>query len=254
MKRPGLIAFVFALVVVLSAGRSVCEGAEPQRPRDRALSWSSTPAEPCGSRSIDAKGSMASDSNRQRRSWTLSIPRSCRAACRDEGARSRREARSGVAKPRERKQCSVATLRRLRHTRLQFDSLVIPDGNTLRICRRVKSIAENVSRQVAASPKSRTSRVRTPRLSRSGSNRAIHRSRKERPAEGLGLVQDCRTTRSTFRKGTVYTIELLEPLNFGVAVSPEWAPEGTMPPPESVLEARLITALDSMKTPRGTPS
>ena len=55
------------------------------------------------------------------------------------------------------------------------------------------------------------------------------------------------------RKGTVYDAELRAPLAFGSASAPLVAPAGTKPAPSSILKARLVTALDSAKTPRGTP-
>jgi hypothetical protein len=52
-------------------------------------------------------------------------------------------------------------------------------------------------------------------------------------------------------KGTVYDAQLLVPLPFGSASPVERAQAGTMPAPSSVLTARLVTPLDSSKTPRG---
>ncbi len=54
-------------------------------------------------------------------------------------------------------------------------------------------------------------------------------------------------------KGTVYNAELAAPLEFGVATPIAKAPAGTAAAPESILSARLATALDSAKTPRDTP-
>jgi hypothetical protein len=55
------------------------------------------------------------------------------------------------------------------------------------------------------------------------------------------------------RKGTVYSAELLSPMMFGPATPTTLAPPGTRPAPSSILNARLVTTLDSAKTPRGTP-
>jgi hypothetical protein len=54
------------------------------------------------------------------------------------------------------------------------------------------------------------------------------------------------------RKGTVYTAELLAPLDFGTTPAIPHAPPGTKPAPASILNARLVTALDSAKTEKGT--
>lgn len=55
------------------------------------------------------------------------------------------------------------------------------------------------------------------------------------------------------RTGTVYDAELLTSLNFGRIPPHALAPQGTLPPPDSILNARLLTTLDSLSTPRGTP-
>lgn len=52
-------------------------------------------------------------------------------------------------------------------------------------------------------------------------------------------------------KGTVYDAELSSSLSFGRAEPAEAAPAGTMPPPDSILTARLTETLDSSTTPRG---
>jgi hypothetical protein len=59
--------------------------------------------------------------------------------------------------------------------------------------------------------------------------------------------------RQYLAKGTVYTARLESPLDFGTVPAVDGAPEGAAPEPGSILSARLVTALDSAKTPRGTP-
>jgi hypothetical protein len=54
-------------------------------------------------------------------------------------------------------------------------------------------------------------------------------------------------------KGTTYTVTMASPLDFGVAVPAARASDDMMPAPDSVLNARLVTPLDSSTTPRGTP-
>lgn len=141
----------------------------------------------------------------------------------------------------------------LRDTLLQFDTLMMPDGNTLRIAARVKSVAENVAFRAAEAPKSKKARVVE------AANQQVKSAIEPFTAPGKkDRLKDWALSRLPYhpqylRKGTVYTVELLEPLHFGTAVSTEWAPEGTMPPPESVLDARLMTSLDSVSTPKGTP-
>ena len=53
--------------------------------------------------------------------------------------------------------------------------------------------------------------------------------------------------------GMGYQAELTAPLDFGRAVPTESAPAAARPAPSSILNARLVTTLDSSKTPRDTP-
>ena len=59
--------------------------------------------------------------------------------------------------------------------------------------------------------------------------------------------------RQVLRKGTVYDAELESSVSFGTAPTHALAPEGTVPKPDSILTARLLTTLDSRATPRGFP-
>src|SRR5260221_11558283 len=54
------------------------------------------------------------------------------------------------------------------------------------------------------------------------------------------------------RKGTLYTARLVAPLDFGEAIQTERAASGSTPAPDSILNARLATALDSTASARGT--
>ena len=54
-------------------------------------------------------------------------------------------------------------------------------------------------------------------------------------------------------KGTAYDAELSTSLDLGRATPRPPSPEGTLPPPNAVLKARLQTTLDSRATPRGSP-
>lgn len=53
--------------------------------------------------------------------------------------------------------------------------------------------------------------------------------------------------------GSAFNAQLVEPVALGRAERLPWASDGTRPPPDSVLSARLLTALDSKSTPRGAP-
>jgi hypothetical protein len=54
------------------------------------------------------------------------------------------------------------------------------------------------------------------------------------------------------RKGTAYDAELVSSVDLGRAVPTPAAPDGTLPPPDAVLKARLRTTIDSRATPRGS--
>lgn len=67
------------------------------------------------------------------------------------------------------------------------------------------------------------------------------------------LVEKMPYHRQSIDGGTGYEVELLAPLDFGRASPSDLAPPGARPAPSSILNARLLTTLDSSKTPRGTP-
>ena len=141
----------------------------------------------------------------------------------------------------------------LRHARLQFNTLVLPDGNEMRIAARVKSSAENISLQVAKSPKSKVGRAREEAARKIRAAIAPFKEHGKWERLKNTAIAKLPYHPQYLSKGAVYTVELLEPLNFGEAAAPEWAPAGALLPPEAILAARLITALDSSTTPRGTP-
>src|SRR5262249_3073702 len=66
------------------------------------------------------------------------------------------------------------------------------------------------------------------------------------------LVERMPYHRQMIDAGMGYSVELLTPLDFGRATPIEPAPGDTRPAPSSILNARLITTIDSSKTPRGT--
>lgn len=141
----------------------------------------------------------------------------------------------------------------LRNVTLLFDKLVLPDGGEIRMATRMKGSAGNVALQLAKP--SGTSRVSRAREAAGQKIReTLAPFKKPGRLERLKYMAIARLPYHPqyLRKGDVYTMELLEPLNFGTATSTEWAPAGTPAPPENVLNARLITRLDSSKTPRGT--
>ncbi|MGH9470611.1 MAG: hypothetical protein ACRD1N_09740 [Terriglobia bacterium] len=61
--------------------------------------------------------------------------------------------------------------------------------------------------------------------------------------------------RQAFAPGTVFTAELLQPLKLGTERLPqsELARVGSMPPPDSIVHARLVESISSATAHRGTP-
>lgn len=136
---------------------------------------------------------------------------------------------------------------------LRFDRLVLADGREIKIETRVGpgtsdvvlKAAETAKRHVAAAAseaaKSKAKEVVTT-IKRPGKLKRLQRA----------FVASLPFHAQYLREGTVYDAELLAPLDFGDATAIQRAPAGTPAPPEAVLSARLLTALDSAKTPRGT--
>jgi hypothetical protein len=66
------------------------------------------------------------------------------------------------------------------------------------------------------------------------------------------LIDSLPYHREHLPRGTRYSAQLAEPLVFGTVTPAAFAPDGTMPAPGSTLHARLLNALDSGTTPRGS--
>ena len=142
----------------------------------------------------------------------------------------------------------------LRRATLQFDQLVLADGREIAVNTEVRSsaerlvvstreaprknVAEQAAAQVAAQARETLAEVKKPRRG----DRLKHR-----------LVMAMPYHPRYLERGTVYTASLLAPLSFGTAEPTEPAHPGARPAPESVLRARLLTALDSARAQRGTP-
>jgi hypothetical protein len=143
----------------------------------------------------------------------------------------------------------------LRLAILRFDTLVLGDCSEIPIATQVDAGFENVSLEVAAGS-TRGGRVEQARQE---INQRIAQA--VAPLKGpdkMERLKEMLTNRLPYHpqylhRGTVYGAELLSPLNFGSVTPTARAAPGTPAPPESVLTARLVTPLDSAKTPRGTP-
>jgi hypothetical protein len=173
-----------------------------------------------------------------------------------------------------------------KHAVLQFDTLLLDDGQEMPIDTVVKGGVPNVKREIAGGVRSghttgtpdsaSTADVEHPTLMARARNELVHRAgdavseTKQKVRDTFASIKSVREPGQMSRlkdaavqqlpyhpqylaKGTVYDAELAAPVSFGSAVPAAAAPAGTAPAPDSLLTARLATTLDSSKTPRGTP-
>lgn len=137
---------------------------------------------------------------------------------------------------------------------LRFDRLVLSDGQEIPITTRVGPGTANVVLQSAAgSQKSGIAERAREELANKAKQTAlaVKRPGKLRRFKE-GLVGSLPFHPQYLAQGTVYDAELLAPLSFGAAQATPRAPAGTPPPPDGILSARLLTTVDSARTPPGT--
>jgi hypothetical protein len=151
-----------------------------------------------------------------------------------------------------------------RHVVLRFDTLILEDGHRITMETLVTNGTENVVRQIAGG--------RDAAAHGAVRNEIVGRA-KEAVAGIKGQAQDAlsaikrpakmeRLKRTAIdqlpyhpqflNKGTIYSAALLSHIPFGSVTPRALAPTGTRPAPGSILKARLDTAIDSARTPRGT--
>jgi hypothetical protein len=142
-----------------------------------------------------------------------------------------------------------------RRVTLQFERLILEDGREIPIATRVGRGMANVVLETAGGPTAKglvgRGREEVARKARQVASVARKPGKGQRLKETL--VGALPFHPQYLPQGTVYDAELLSPLEFGTAVALERAPADAVPPPESILSARLVTALDSAASPRGTP-
>lgn len=154
----------------------------------------------------------------------------------------------------------------IRRVRFEWDTFVLSDGREVPIGAVVTSVTERPVRRITAAAQTRTDAGR-----RSKGHALITRQKAE-------IAQRARDTLSNLKrpgkaerfrdavvrrlpyhpqflaKGTVLNAEMVSPVGFGTAIPIERAPAGVLPAPESILNVRLLTALDSSNTRRGAPA
>jgi hypothetical protein len=154
------------------------------------------------------------------------------------------------------------------HVVLQFDAVVLDDGQEIPLQTIVGDGIARLTRSVAATPEAsekggvvaRTSR-RAKMQVREGVASAKQKAREAVSAftqpGRMARLKDATIERLPYHpqflsKGTIYQAELISPVDFGATSPIPRAAASARPAADSVLNARLVTPLDSAKTPRGT--
>ena len=159
-----------------------------------------------------------------------------------------------------------------RHVVMQFDTIVFDDERTMPIKTLVKTEIPHLKRTNAPPSESDANEAEdgaVHRAEREAKNQVKQTisSAKQNARDVLSeitqpgrmdrlkaaLVEKSPYHRQFLDAGTGYDVELLTPIDFGRATPTEAAPAGALPAPASILNARLLTTMDSSKTPRGTP-
>lgn len=143
----------------------------------------------------------------------------------------------------------------LRKVILQFDSLVLDDGSEIPLRTEVRFGSQRVALEVRNAPRKKGVAARARKEVADRAKHAASTIKQPGKMQRLkyGLIDRLPYHPQYLSPGAVYTATLLSPLDFGVAEATEPAPEGTRPPPDSILRARLLSGLDSAKTERGSP-
>jgi hypothetical protein len=142
----------------------------------------------------------------------------------------------------------------LRHAILQFDALVLGDGTRIPIRTTVDDGSRNISLKVAGASEKKG------KIARAKEALARRVDQELAPLKEPGKIdrlKDMLLNRLPYHpqylyRGTVYTAELLSTLDFERVTPTDRAPEGAPPEADAVLNARLLTSLDSAKTLRAT--
>jgi hypothetical protein len=160
---------------------------------------------------------------------------------------------------------------------LQFDTLLLADGREMPIDTVVTGGIPNVRQQVAGGAGSKHPPAEPVAGDESLASRAggeirqrasdAISSAKQQASDALDAIKrpgkmdrlkEAVIARLPYHpqylaQGLVYDVALTSPLGFGAVTPSPLARAGTAPAPDSILTARLATALDSSKTPKGTP-
>jgi hypothetical protein len=154
------------------------------------------------------------------------------------------------------------------HVVLQFDAVVLDDGHEVAVQTIVGDGIARLTRSVAATPEaSETGGVvaRTSRRAKAQVTEGVATAKQKAREAVSAITQPGRMARlkdaaierlpyhpQFLNKGTIYQAELISPVDFGATSPAPRAAASARPAAESVVNARLVTPLNSAKTPRGT--
>lgn len=161
----------------------------------------------------------------------------------------------GVSKQIRLRSLLAGDLTPMRGVLLQFDGLTLTDGRTIPIQTFVAPGAERIVLRVADAPSRDSAAARAREHVAQQVRQAVSVVRGPGKWERLRdmAVRSLPYRPQFLRKGTVYSAVLAAPLEFGAVAPTESAPATAMPAPDSILNARLLTALSSGATSRGAP-
>jgi hypothetical protein len=145
----------------------------------------------------------------------------------------------------------------LRRAALEFDTLIL-DGREVPVSTEVRFAADRLAVAAREAPRAKGLAGRAADTLTADAKATLARAvaavkqpgRLRRLKEAL--VAGLPYHPQYLHAGAVYTASLRAPLHFGEAEATEAAPPGTVPAPDSILRARLLTPLDSSRTPKGS--
>jgi len=145
----------------------------------------------------------------------------------------------------------------LRRAALEFDTLIL-DGREVPISTEVRFAAERLTVSAREAPREKGLAGRAAdRLTEEAKATLAHAVAAVKQPGRLRRLKEALVGGLPYHPqylnaGAVYTASLRAPLHFGEAEPTEPAAEGTVPAPDSILRARLLTPLDSRQTPKGS--
>jgi hypothetical protein len=165
------------------------------------------------------------------------------------------EQRTGVSKKRRALAMLSGDFTPLHDIRLQFDTIVLADGQQLPIKTQVSPGTEQVTLKLAAGAEKKENIA-----SRAAEEAAQQAKQTVETIKGPDKTERMKDAGlralpyhpEFFSKGTVFNARLLSPLDFGIAVPTALADGVSAPAPESILAARLVKSIDSAHASKGT--